>query len=226
MFIAWSAAFAVACGDDSGPASDSGASPPMDASQDATVDDGAIDSGTDGGPSEGLDGSGGGFGNLMGEQCVIRIAAECDGPEDCPEDQCCGARFEPSEVSYTAISCSSECDFQRVFPLCHEGQICSASKDLKCRASFLIPGDFIGICALPIDPPRPPTGHAVEGMIDCGAQQCVVGSEQCCMREGYDVDVFQSVPHEPYCAPIGEACDCDDPPPYEGGIPGDDAGAD
>lgn len=217
-------AFAAACGDDGAAASDGGSKPAMDASQDATVSDSSVDSGD-------ASGGGGGFGGspgLTGEYCVLRIAAQCDGPEDCPNDKCCGARFEPSNVSYTAIECSKvECDFQRVVPLCHAGQICSASGDLECRTSFLIPDDFIGVCALRTDAPRPPTGTAVAGMIDCGDEQCVVGAEQCCLREGFDVEKFQSVPYPSYCAPIGQPCDCDavTRPPRDAGT-GDDAGAD
>lgn len=222
IVVALSAVQAVAC-DSAGPSTpDSGSGSGMDASQDAAVESGA--GGGDAATEAGLDDSGG-FMPPSGEYCVVRIAAECDGPEDCPNNKCCGARFEPTDVSYTAIECSSECDFQRVFPLCHAGQICTAAGDRTCRSSFLIPDGFIGICALPNNQPEP-TGEPVAGMIDCGPHQCIVGTEQCCLREGFDIDKFQSVPHEPYCAPIGEPCGCyTEVPPRDAAVPDDDAGA-
>jgi hypothetical protein len=228
--IAAVAALASACGDQRSIKDDAGVSQPKDAGQDAMVEDSGADGSTDSGdPTDEPDGSP--IDNLNDQYCVLRIAAQCDGPEDCESGACC-AGFEPTEVSFTAMECAppgAKCDFQRTFPLCHDGQFCSANADLTCRTSVLVPGDFIGIC-LPESgflPSRPPTGEALSGLIDCGAQQCVVGQEHCCMREGFDVRRLRPMKFEPYCAPIGEPCDCSDvdTSPRDGGMLGDeDAG--
>jgi hypothetical protein len=106
---------------------------------------------------------------------------------------------------------------------------------------LLIPHDFIGICAPHSELARSPTGEAVKDKIDCGADQCVVGEEQCCLREGFNLKKVRPVKYEPYCAPIGEPCDCSDvdiPPPdagtpdsgapdaglFDAAMPGEDAG--
>jgi len=234
ILIALGAAFAVACGDDSAAAPDSGAmAHPMDAAMDAEVDaDAEVEAGMmDGGdaaePWQGWDGSFG-LGNLTGEICLLSVAAQCDGAEDCAPGECCGARFEPTK-SFTAMECTKSCDFQRTFPVCHAGQVCSVlNSELECRSSVLLPNDSIGVCALKIGGSKPPTGAEVSGAINCGAEQCAVGAEQCCLRKGFDFDAFQSVPYEPYCAPIGEPCDCTQTPPPrpDAAVPDEDAGAD
>ena len=219
------AALAVACGDDRVVAGDSGTMPAPDAAQDAQIDDAALDGGNDGSmePPSGLDG--GVLDNLMEEYCVLRIAAQCDGPEDCNGGQCC-ARFQPNEVSFTSMECADACDWQQTFPLCHAGQRCTVDDQTVCRTSRLIPGEFIGVCAPRLARSRAPTGTEVEGAIECGDDECIVGQEQCCIREGFNLKRFQSIPLEPYCAPIGEPCDCmdaDNPPP-DAGPSDDDAG--
>jgi hypothetical protein len=233
ILVALGAALAVACGDDSTAAPDSGSMVhPMDAAMDAQVDAdaeveaGMMDGGDAAGPSQGWDGSSG-LGNLTGEICVLEVPAQCDGAEDCAPGECCAARFEPKSVSFTAMECTKRCDFQRTFPLCHAGQLCSATGDLECRTSVLLPNDSIGICALKIGGSQP-TGDDVSGEINCGAERCTVGTEQCCLRKGFDFDSFQSVPYEPYCAPIGAPCECDQAPPPrpDAAVPDEDAGAD
>jgi hypothetical protein len=229
--VAALAALVAACGDDRAVATEAGVSPPKDAApDDAMVEDSGTDSSVvDASEPPWSEPEGGVIDNLMDEYCVLRIAAECDGREDCPGGACC-ARFEPSMVAFTAMTCQElPCDYnENSFPLCHEGETCTADGQLTCRTSLLIPHDFIGVC-LPRTPlaSPPPTGEAVKGMIDCGSQQCVVGAEQCCLREGFDVRRVKPVKYEPYCAPIGEPCDCTevDIPPRDGGMPNDeDAG--
>jgi hypothetical protein len=229
IVVALSAVQAVACDSDGGDAPDPGPEHPVDAAQDADVEGGGA-GGSDAPWDAGPDGSGGG-GGLTGEFCALNFAAECDGKEDCPGFRCCGARFELSAVSYTKASCSNDCDFQRVVPLCHAGEFCTAEGDAECRTSIFLPGEFIGICAPPNSLQPNPAGVSEVGLIDCGAQQCVVGEEQCCIREGVKVDVnvvnrFESIPHEPYCAPLGEPCECmGEPPPRDAAMPDADAGA-
>jgi hypothetical protein len=226
IVVALSAALAVACGDDM-PAvvpADTGPPPPEDAGMDAAAP--LDDAGTDAGPDSSMEPPPRWDGRVPDEElCVLSMVAQCDGPEDCGSGRACCARFEPTNVSYTATECADECDFQRTFPLCHAGGVCTAAGELECRTSLLIPHDFIGICAPKSNLARQPTGEAVEGKIDCGADQCVVGEEQCCLREGFNLKRFRPVEYEPYCAPIGEPCDCSDvdiPPPRDAGTP--DAG--
>jgi hypothetical protein len=227
IVVALSAALAVACdgGERPAVAPDAGPPPADDAGMDAAVEDAGTDAGTNSGgpPWPTWDGS------VPEALCVLRLTAQCDGPEDCGSGRACCARFEPTDVSYTATECADECDFQSTFPLCHAGGVCTADGQLECRTSLLIPHDFIGICAPRSPLARKPTGEAVAGKIDCGAHQCVFGEEQCCLREGLDLRLFRPVKYEPYCAPIGEPCDCSDvdiPPPdagiHDAGIP--DAG--
>jgi hypothetical protein len=220
-------AFAGACDDDRPIAPDAAApKPPMlDASHDASLDDSGSedDSGEPEPPWSRWDG-GFNLDDLEDEYCVLRVAAECDGYEDCGSGVCC-ARFDPSEVSYTAIECADSCDYQRTFPLCHAGQRCDFQAMDTCRTSLLIPHDFIGVCAPPNGFSGPPTGAEVEGMINCGDAQCVVGLEQCCLREGFDVKHLQPKKYEPYCAPIGAKCDCtEEIPSRDAGMSLDDAG--
>ena len=229
--VAVLAALAAACGEDRPIASEGGVSPPKDAGQDAKVeDDAGEDSGVDAGEPPWSEPDGSIIDNLDDEYCVVRVAAECDGPEDCSGRPCC-ASFEPTATSFTAMVCADKgerCDFERTFPVCHEGQACTAAGELECRTSLLIPGGFIGVCAPPTGFfSQPPSGDAAEGLIDCGSQQCVVGQEQCCMREGFNVRKLRPIKFDPYCAPIGEPCDCAevDLPPRDGGVTGDeDAG--
>jgi len=222
IVVALSAALAVACGDDEpGAVADAATQPPApeDAGMDSSVEDAAVDAGTDSSalPSPTWDGR---VPDGVGDElCVLRVAAQCDGPEDCAVGDACCARFEPTVVSYTAIECADSCDFQRTFPLCHAGDVCTADGQFECRTSLLIPNDFIGICAPKSPLARDPTGEAVKDKIDCGADQCVVGQEQCCLREGFNLKRVRPVKYEPYCAPIGEPCDCSDvdiPPPDAG----------
>jgi hypothetical protein len=220
----------AACGKDRPIDSDGGTSRPNDAGHDAKVEeDAGKDSGVDAGEPPWSEPDGGVM--LEDQYCVLRVTAQCDGREDCDNASCC-ARFEPTTVSFTAMECAPPgegCDFQRTFPLCHDGQFCAAENDFTCRTSVLIPGDFIGVCLPPSGflPSQPPTGKEVAGLIDCGSQQCVVGEEQCCMREGFDTRRVRPLRYEPYCAPIGTPCDCSDVdlPPRDGGMTGDeDAG--
>lgn len=224
VVIVLSAAFAVACDDERPVVADTGTPPPVaDAALDASIveDSGTEDAGPDSStlPPPPWDGA------VPDEElCVLRVAAQCDGAEDCGGRACC-ARYEPSAVSYTAIECADSCDFQQTFPLCHAGDRCTASGDTVCRTSLLIPDDFIGVCAPESPFAGPPTGKATD-TIDCGSQQCIVGEEQCCLREGFNLKRFRSVKYEPYCAPIGEPCGCTevDIPARDAGTPGDDAG--
>jgi hypothetical protein len=173
------------------------------------------------------------LGDWEGEYCFLHVAAECDGAEDCMRagggtGACC-ARLEPGSFIYTSIECADECDFRQTFPLCHAGQTCTADGSTVCRTSFLLP-EFVGVCAVPLPTRGPPTGEEVAGEIDCGPERCVVGAEQCCLRRGFDTDQAQTVAHEPYCAPLGAPCDCDDQsvPPRDAGedaiVSEDDAG--
>lgn len=226
--VAALAALVAACGDDSPVAPEAGVTPPA---KDAAPDDATVeDSGTDSSvvdasepPWSAPDSSI--IDQLADEYCVLRVTAECDGAEDC-SGECC-ARFEPTTVSFTKMECMAECDFQRTFPLCHAGERCTHDGSSVCRTSLLIPGDFLGVCAPPTPFGRPPSGEDVEGLIDCGSQQCVVGQEQCCLRGGFNVRRGQPVTYEPYCAPIGEPCDCTDvdiPPRDSGTTDDEDAG--
>lgn len=230
--VAVLAALVAACGDDSAVAAEGGVAPPP---KDAARDDAAVDdSGTD---SSVVDASDPPWSEpdssiidkLEDEYCVLRVAAQCDGAEDCNGGACC-ARFEPTTVSFTAMECTAEgehCDYERTFPLCHADDVCLPGQEWTCRTSLLIPGDFLGVCAPPTPFGRPPSGDDVEGMIDCGSQQCVVGEEQCCLRGGFNVRRGQPVKYEPFCTPIGEPCDCTDVdiPPRDSGMPDDeDAG--
>jgi len=230
VVIALSATQAVACGDDVARAPDSGSMVELDAALDASVlpPPLVVDAGDASMPPPSWRWDGGLV--LEGEICAVRIAAQCDGPEDCPLPggglgACCG-RLQPSDVSYASIKCEESCGYETSRPLCHKGQVCTADGNKVCRTSFVIPDDFIGICAEPNELSRPPTGEAVVGKIDCGAEQCNVGSEQCCLREGYSFDDLAPVSYEPYCAPIGQPCDCTDisRPPRDGSVPDEDAG--
>ena len=166
-----------------------------------------------------------------GEYCYLHVGAQCDGPEDCPSSDsgagACCARIGRDSLVYTSIECADSCDFSQTFPLCHAGLPCTADGNSVCRTSVLLPDDFIGVCAVPLPTLGPPTGEAVAGEIDCGPDRCVVGAEQCCMRKSFRSD-RGSVAHEPYCAPLGEPCDCEDRmmPPRDAGGQGheDDAG--
>lgn len=225
MGVVLCVAFAAACNTDRPIAPDAGPKPSVDAALDAeTEDSGAEADASEPAPPWSRWDGGFDLSDLEDEYCILRVAAECDGAEDCGQGACC-ARFEPSAVSYTAIECADKCDYQRTFPLCHAGERCSFDGQFTCRTSLLIPHDFIGVCAPPNQFSGPPTSVAVEGAIECGAQQCVVGVEQCCLREGFDVMRAEPKKYEPYCAPIGERCDCTDGvPPRDGGTSLDDAG--
>lgn len=218
------AALAAGCGDDVVVASDGG-STPADAAIDAAIEDAAIDAGVDSGEAPPWSFFDSGIINVDEPLCALRIAAQCDGPEDCATGACC-ARFAPTDVSFTAIECLDECDFQQSFPLCHEGQVCTADGKTTCRTSPLIPGEFIGVCAPRTELSRlspPPTSEAIEGAIVCGDDECVAGEEQCCIRESFDLKRFVPIKREPFCAPIGEPCDCADPP-RDGSVPNDEDG--
>lgn len=226
------AVLAAGCGDgDPREASDASPSAPSDGgSHDAAPPPEPMDASTPTPPwLEWLDAASG-F-DWEGEACWLRITAQCDGPEDCPLaaggwGECC-ARIMPTARSYTAIECATACDYRETFPLCHDGQACTDASRV-CRTSVVIPNESIGICATPRlnSEPTPPKGREVSGEIYCGAERCIVGVEQCCMREGFDLDRLRSVPHESYCAPIGEPCDCSEGnrPPRDAGPLDEDAG--
>jgi len=232
--VALCAALAAACGQkrEVRPVIDGGSKPAPDAAieEDASVTPPADDAGGPQRPPWSWDD----LPNIdpQGEYCWLSVAAECDGPEDCSRTgggagACC-ARIDPSTFIYTSIECADACDFRQTFPLCHAGLPCTADGTTVCRTSVLLPDDFIGVCAVPLPTRGPPTGEAVPGQIDCGDESCVVGAEQCCLRKGFDASKGQSVAHEPYCAPAGAPCDCEDQsdPPDDagGGVIEDDAG--
>jgi hypothetical protein len=230
--VAALAALLAACGEDGPVAAEAGMTPPPKdaAPEDATVEDSGTDSSVvDASDPPWSEPDSSIIDNVMDEYCALHVAAECDGAEDCPGGACC-ARFEPSKVAFTSMRCEESCDLSNnSLTLCHEGDVCTADGQFTCRTSVLIPHDFIGICAprTPLIILRPPTGEAVKATIDCGSQQCVVGEEQCCLRAGFNVRRAQPIKYEPFCAPIGEPCECTgvDTPPRDSGMPDDeDAG--
>lgn len=146
-----------------------------------------------------------------GSLCSVKVGAECDGDEDCDGGEVCCGRFDssPTNFGYTSIACSATCaptDFQ----LCHPGDDCPGDT-LGCRASLVLPYDFVGVCAQPAEAPEL-TGEAIEGEVLCGERTCVVGEEKCCYRARFQWADRATVPLEPYCAPLDHECDCDGEP--------------
>jgi hypothetical protein len=157
--------------------------------------------------------------------CSLSVGAPCDGPEDCPLPQSCCATFDPVLFRYTDISCQRSCTGINEFELCHPERGCRDAGD-ECRRSSIVPHDFITVCAQAARVPTETTSREVVGAVLCGSDQCKVGSEQCCLRSEFDFSTLMSTPLEPYCAPLGAACDCAARPPLgaddDGGmVPGE-----
>jgi hypothetical protein len=149
--------------------------------------------------------------------CALRVAAECDGAEDCDGGVCC-AQFDPMTFSYTGIACADRCDSLDQFAVCHPQQPCSANGSLVCRQSLIISHAFIGVCVPPGGPSAEPIGQVSSGAIACGANACELGRERCCLTAAFDLQSAQGAPLEPRCIASDEACDC------ELGVADDDAG--
>jgi hypothetical protein len=161
---------------------------------------------------------------LPNTQCALAVGAECDGREDCPIGQTCCGHYEPVFFTYSSIECRSRCDDSNDIEFCHPGQTCMRAGHV-CRASLIIPYDFIGVCALPSSSVPPLKGEAVAGDVACADASCSAASEQCCLRSRYDFNAMSLSALEPYCAPLEHTCSCDhDPTPPDAGVP--DAGGD
>lgn len=173
------------------------------------ADDGATPGGPVGGSSSPF--SDAGMLPRGGSVCTLGVGAECDGPEDCPVPQSCCAVFDPLRLRYTSIGCALNCDQLNQFELCHPSQQCKRGR--TCRRSAVVPHDFITVCADPGPFPTQTTSEEVVDRVLCGADQCVVGVEQCCLRSEFQFASLMSVPLEPYCAPIGSECNCSSEPP-------------
>lgn len=155
-----------------------------------------------------------------GMTCGLNLGLRCDGDEDCGGGQVCCGTFDQVTFTYTSVECSDACGDANQRTLCHPGDACP-NVDYVCRRSSLLPFDFVSVCSMPaIDLPEQ-VGDAVEGEIHCGTASCAVGAEQCCLGARVSRQPPISVePFEPYCAPAGESCTCDNtasPPPVDAG---------
>jgi hypothetical protein len=150
--------------------------------------------------------------------CALSVGATCDGSEDCAQGESCCATFDPLLFRYESIVCEDDCNGSNEFTVCHPGEPCASAGEV-CRASLIIPHDFIGVCAAPQSGVPPLMGTASAGEVACGADRCAVGSEQCCLRARYDFQAMSIDPLEPYCAALDAACRCNyvapDADPYD-----------
>jgi hypothetical protein len=144
--------------------------------------------------------------------CALSVGAECDGAEDCGDGQVCCGEFEPERFRYTRIACADRCEGLNSFALCHAGESCSVAGQV-CRRSLIIPFDFIGVCAPPIEAPALASVAAVPDVIACGQRTCEAGVSKCCLRTRFDFAPRLPVALEPYCAPLDDSCGCDHVPP-------------
>lgn len=169
------------------------------------------------------------FGPLPDSICSLEVGAECDGREDCAGGQTCCGVFDPLGFTYRQIRCMDSCEDTNEIELCHPGEACSRPGHV-CRRSFILPYEFLSVCADPGLVSPNATGQALAGEIACGPESCQVGSEQCCLRTRYEFAARTLRALEPYCAPLDHACDCDHAlPPSDAGVDGgadQDAGAD
>jgi hypothetical protein len=216
---------AAACGDvgEQQPDEDASRSPPPDASQpndaqppvDAASADAAPD---DGGRQAPV------VRPLPDSVCALSVGARCDGSEDCAQGESCCATFDPFLFRYTSIACQADCGGNNEFTVCHPGEACTSAGEV-CRASLIIPHDFIGVCAAPQAGVPPLTGTALAGEVECGAARCAVGSEKCCLRARYDFQAMSIDALEPYCAEIDANCTCNYVAPDAGTPVDEDGGA-
>jgi hypothetical protein len=152
-------------------------------------------------------------------QCALAVGAECDGREDCANDEICCGRYEPLFFMYTSIRCRPRCDSSDDIEFCHPGDTCSRAGTV-CRPSLIIPYDFVGVCARPEENLPALLGTAVAGEVACGDTRCSAGSEKCCLRSRYDFREMRLDALEPYCAPLDHTCNCrHDPGPVDAGVP-------
>src|SRR5262249_22022029 len=72
------------------------------------------------------------------------VAAQCDGPEDCPGEGCCGD-FDNATQLYKSVTCKAACDGSPAQPIiCHYPD--GACPDgLHCADSSHMPAGF-GLC--------------------------------------------------------------------------------
>ncbi|MDD9933684.1 MAG: hypothetical protein OXT09_08780 [Myxococcales bacterium] len=141
-----------------------------------------------------------------GSICSVEVGAECDGNEDCPGGEVCCGRFNNAAFRYTEISCAATCGALD-YVLCHPGDDCPGETQ-QCRASQILPYDFVGVCADPADTPTL-VGEAIAGEVLCGKSRCTVGEEKCCYRGRFEFASSTNVGLEPYCAPLDAVCSCD-----------------
>ena len=202
----------------------SSSNPPEDP---ADAGDGSVGSGGGGASGSQAPPVGGGVpfdGGVLpsaGSLCTLAVAAECDGPEDCPVPQsCCAISILP--LTYSVIACRQTCDRVNEYELCHADQGGCRRSDRVCQRSQIIPHDFITVCSNPTNNPLPTanSSQAIDDVVVCGSDRCVAGKESCCLRSELDFARRQTVALEPYCAPIGSPCTCNSQP----GGPSDEDG--
>ena len=142
--------------------------------------------------------------------CSLHVGAECDGAEDCPTGQVCCAKLSTTAPTYESISCRTSCEQPSAYQLCHPGNdSCPAGS--QCRSSYIIPYDFIAVCASFSAGSEVLTGRSIAGEIQCGDTTCRAGSEKCCLRASVKFGAsLQTLPL--YCARLDDDCDCNDEP--------------
>jgi hypothetical protein len=219
MFVAALVALAscaalLGCGDDDSPAPSGDASTPTERGDASDADvispppPPPMDSGQPNFPGLDMDSSFA-LDDAATPFCALKVAAECDGAEDCGAGVCC-ATFDPINVTYSAIRCQDSCESLNELVLCHANQPCTADRSVVCHQSLLLGQPTFGVCVPREQPQPPPVGVGVSGEIACGDDSCIVGSEHCCLRTSFSFATLQSMPLQPYCAPLDAPCDCTD----------------
>jgi hypothetical protein len=154
----------------------------------------------------------------------------CDGPEDCPGQQCCGHYNQGG--GYNDFSCADDCAAEEADPnstaiavreICHPGQECTANPDpaadpatpaWECRQNTMLLPDYLFRCSDTGEAPVKTDLNTAAGKINCGDVVCGSG-EKCCV----------SVPGLTKCVPEDEVCTCTPGcPENDGGLCGADAG--
>lgn len=172
------------------------------------------------------------LGDAGSSECSSTLGVECDGAEDCPGEQVCCGTYSQASFGYLSMVCADTCGEMNQRELCHPGDTC-ADPEFVCRASQLLPFSFLSICAAPTNMVGDATGTEIAGQIVCGDDTCEVGTEQCCLRSGIDLEAFTRNVLDPVCIPLEEECSCeleidDGPDGIDGGRderPEDDASA-